>query len=111
VSDIYLGEFEQAVLWTVLRLRGKGYGATVLAELDERVDRRVTPGALYATIDRLQAKGMIDSRVADPEEGRGGRRKRYLTITAPGREALLRVRREWTALWDGLDDPAVSHEC
>ena len=99
----YLGELEQLVLWAVLRLGGNGYGATVLDEVNERVQRRVTPGALYATLDRLEVKGMVASRLADPEAGRGGRRKRYLTVTPQGQEALDRTRREWMRVWEGLD--------
>jgi PadR family transcriptional regulator PadR len=99
----YLGELEQLVLWAVLRLDGEGYGTTILEALNDRVDRRVTPGALYATLDRLESKGMISSRLADPEAGRGGRRKRYLTVTDAGRSVLERTRREWTSMWDGLE--------
>ncbi|HKJ03060.1 MAG TPA: helix-turn-helix transcriptional regulator, partial [Longimicrobiales bacterium] len=86
----YLGELEQLVLWVVLRLGGNGYGTTILEAINERADRRVTPGALYATLDRLEAKGMVGSRLADPEAGRGGRRKRYLTVTPEGAGALER---------------------
>jgi PadR family transcriptional regulator len=99
----YLGELEQMVLWAVLRLDGDGYGTTILQELTGRVDRRVTPGALYATLDRLEEKGMIQSRLADPEPGRGGRRKRYLTVTTDGQTALERTRQEWIRMWDGMD--------
>lgn len=110
MTDTYLGELEQAVLWTVLRLDGDGYGATILEDLDGRLHRRVTSGAVYATLDRLEEKGMILSRLADPDERRGGRRKRYMTVTDAGRQALARVRHEWTTLWDGLDEAAVAHE-
>jgi DNA-binding PadR family transcriptional regulator len=99
----YLGELEQMVLWAVLRLDSQGYGTTILEALTERADRRVTPGALYATLDRLEEKGMIQSRLADPEAGRGGRRKRYMTVTAHGQQALERTRAEWMRAWDGLE--------
>lgn len=99
----YLGELEQMVLWAVLRLGGDGYGTTILDEINGRVPRGVTPGALYATLDRLEAKGMVHSRLADPEAGRGGRRKRYLTVTAEGMAALERTRQEWMSMWEGLD--------
>jgi DNA-binding PadR family transcriptional regulator len=102
-SKTYLGELEQRVLWAVLRLDGEGYGTTILEALTKRSDRRVTPGAMYATLDRLEEKGMIQSRLADPEAGRGGRRKRYMTVTAEGRGALQRTREEWMRVWDGLD--------
>ena len=101
-TKTYLGELEQMVLWAVLRLDGQGYGTTILDALTERADRKVTPGALYATLDRLEEKGMIQSRLADPEKGRGGRRKRYMTVTAEGRAALEHARREWMRVWEGL---------
>jgi len=102
-DDTYLGELEQMVLWAVLHGGGDGYGATIHKDLAQRVDRRVTPGAVYATLDRLELKGMIVSRLADPDPRRGGRRKRYLTVTAEGRAALARTRAEWHRVWAGAE--------
>lgn len=109
-KQTYLGELEQMVLWAVLRLGGTGYGATVLKELSERVGRELSTGALYATIDRLEEKGMIGARLADPEPGRGGRRKRYLSVTEAGRAALERTRSQWMRVWDGIDGTLEAHE-
>jgi len=106
----YLGEFEQIVLWTVLRMGGDGYGATILEQLNQRIDRRASPGALYATLDRLEEKRMIVSRLADPEVGRGGRRKRYMTVTVAGRSELARLRTEWTYMWEGMDAALGANE-
>jgi len=103
-SDVYLGELEQMVLWAILRFDGEAYGTPVLEALEERADRAVTPGALYATIDRLEEKGVIESRLADPEPGRGGRRKRYLSVTPLGQEALRSARATWMRLWEGLEE-------
>ena len=105
----YLGELEQMVLWSVLRLDGKGYGASVLRELDSAVNRKLSTGALYSTLDRLEKKGMLQSEVADPEPGRGGRPKRLLTVTAEGREALARAKQEWMTVWAGVDPRVASH--
>ena len=102
-DQVYLGELEQMLLWTVLRLDGSAYGAVILCELSDRTGRAVSPGALYATLDRLEAKRMIASRLADPEPGRGGRPKRYVRVTAQGRAELERTRSEWVSLWDGFD--------
>lgn len=102
-DDIYLGELEQMVLWAILRYDGEAYGTPVMEELESRADRRVSPGALYATIDRLEEKGAIASRLADPEPGRGGRRKRYLSVTPAGLEALRTIRSTWIRLWEGLE--------
>lgn len=105
----YLGEFEQMVLWAVLRLGGDGYGAMILEELNRRVDREVSTGAFYSTLDRLEAKGMVRSRLEDPEPGRGGRRKRYMDITSDGAAALERTRGEWLRLWEGMDAALTHH--
>ena len=108
-ESTYLGEFEQMVLWTVLRLRGEGYGAVILEELNGRVERDVSTGAFYSTLDRLERKGMVRSRLEDPEPGRGGRRKRYMSVTADGAAALERTRSEWRRLWDGMDPVPSAH--
>lgn len=107
---VYLGELEQMVLWAVLRLDGDGYGATILQELNSRVDREVSTGALYATLDRLESKAMIRSRLDDADAGRGGRRRRYMTVTAEGRAALARVQHEWMRIWEGVDVVAGAHD-
>ena len=99
-EDIYLGELEQMLLWTVLRLDDSAYGTVILNELAERTGREVSPGALYATLDRLEAKGMIQSRLADPTPGRGGRPKRYVRVTANGSAQLERTRAAWESLWE-----------
>ena len=102
----YLGEFEQMVMWTVLRLGQGAYGARVIDELAERVGRKVSSGALYATLDRLEAKGMLSSRLDDADRARGGRRRRYLSVSAEGQRALSQSRARWTELWEGLEPEA-----
>lgn len=97
----YVGELEQMILWAVHHLDGKGYGARVIATLEERVGRRVTPGSLFTTVDRLEAKGLVTSSLADPDPVRGGRRKRYLAITDAGVEVLRNTRAAWIRLWEG----------
>ena len=98
-----LGDFEQKVLWTALRLGDEAYGALLIEELERRAGRRVSSGALYATLDRLEGKGLISSRLEDPAPRRGGRRRRYLALTPSGREALSRAREVWHHLWEGLE--------
>jgi PadR family transcriptional regulator, regulatory protein PadR len=105
----YLGEFEQMVMWAVLRMRGEGYGAMILEELGRRVDREVSTGAFYSTLDRLEEKGMVRSRLADPDPKRGGRRRRYMTVTPLGVAALERTREEWMRLWEGVDPALLRH--
>ncbi len=100
----HLGELEQMVLLAVLRLgNDDAYGSRVRDELQAKADRGVARGALYVTLDRLVEKGMLDTRVGDPIPGRGGRPRRYLTVTPAGITALRRSRQALTNLWDGLD--------
>ena len=71
--DTYLGEFEQLVLLAVLRLEDDAYGATIGRLIEESTDRRVSIGAIYTTLDRLQAKGYVRSRVGEPTGEQIGR--------------------------------------
>ena len=68
----FLGEFEHIVLLAVLRLGDDAYGASVRREIETRTGRALTVGALYRTLDRLELKGYVASRVGDPTPERGG---------------------------------------
>ena len=84
----HLGAFEQHVLAALLRLRGNAYGVTIRREIVERTGRDVAVGAIYATLDRLEAKGYVSSRLGEATRERGGRAKKYFEIEAPGERAL-----------------------
>ena len=56
-----LGEFEQVVLFAIVRLNGESYGAAIVQEIEDRTGRRVSPGALYTVLDRLETKGLVES--------------------------------------------------
>ena len=100
---LYLGEFEQLILLAILRLGDDAYGVTIRAELAARAERPVSPGALYTALQRLEAKGVITSRMGDPTPQRGGRAKRHVAVTAPGMRALRRSLQAYQRLLDGLD--------
>lgn len=99
----YLGEFEHIVLLAVLRLDEQAYGVTIRREIEARAKREVSIGAIYATLDRLEAKGYVRSRVGDPTPERGGRSKRFFRITAQGIFAVNRTHRALRSLTEGLD--------
>ena len=99
----YLGEFEQIVLLALLHLGKNAYGVTIWEEIEKRTGRAVMIGAVYATLDRLEAKRYISSRIGDPTPERGGRAKRFFKITAQGSEALERSRKILASMWAGLD--------
>jgi DNA-binding PadR family transcriptional regulator len=100
----YLGEFEQAVLLAVMRLGDEAYGLAIRKELQAQTGRTVSHGAAYITLDRLEAKELLSSRMADAEPDRGGRRKRFFSVTAAGMEALRLSRRALLNLWSGFED-------
>ncbi len=104
-----LGEFEQIVLLAILRVGENAYGVTVRAEIAACTDREPAPGALYTTLDRLEAKGLVTSRLGDPTPQRGGRAKRYFTVTAAGVRAVARAQRAYQRLLKGLKFPEVVH--
>jgi DNA-binding PadR family transcriptional regulator len=96
-----LGRFEEIVLLALVRLRENAYGVPIRREIAERTGRDVSFGAVYTTLDRLQRKGYVSSRMGDPTPERGGRAKRYFRIEAPGVRALNGAR-ETVASMGGL---------
>lgn len=102
-TDTYLGEFEQLVLLAVLRLRDEAYGMRVRRELLERARRDTAIGAVYATLDRLEGKGLLRSRAIAGEGAREGRVKRVFEVTIEGRRTLARVQDTLARMQDGLD--------
>lgn len=97
-----LGEFEQIVLLAILRLGEDAYGTSIRAEIHKCTGRAGTPGAMYTTLDRLEAKSMVTSRMGDPTPERGGRAKRYFTVTRSGEAAVARAQRAYQRLMHGL---------
>jgi DNA-binding PadR family transcriptional regulator len=100
--SVGLGEFEQIVLLAILRLGEDAYGVTIRSEIAARTDRDPSPGALYTTLDRLEDKCFVISRLGDPTPQRGGRAKRYFTVTKAGIAAVRRAQRAYQSLLDGL---------
>jgi PadR family transcriptional regulator PadR len=99
----YLGEFEHIVVLALLRLADQAYGVTVRREIEERTGREVSVGAIYATLDRLEAKGYIKSHLGDPTPERGGRSKRFFQVTGKGVAAVNRTHRALRSMTKGLD--------
>lgn len=98
----YLGEFEHIVMLAVLQLEENAYGVTVRQEIERRIDREVSTGAVYATLERLQHKGYVASTVGEPTPERGGRSKRYFRVLPKGITAVQRTQRALRAMAAGL---------
>ncbi len=102
-GKLYLGELEHIVMAAALRLDGEAYGARIIQEIEDATGTRVKSGSLYVTLDRLESKGYVASRVADPEPGRGGRPKRYMSVTPAGLRILKEARDVMLTMWQGLE--------
>jgi len=102
-SREYLGEFEQIVLLALLRLGENAYGVPIRQEIQLRTKRAVSVGALYSTLDRLEAKGYVASRFAEPTPERGGRSKRYFRVEPLGLKAIKRSQKVLAMMLEGID--------
>jgi PadR family transcriptional regulator, regulatory protein PadR len=99
-----IGAFEELVLLAVAGLAGAGYGVTVRAELEAETGEAISLGAVYATLERLERKGLVRSSVGPATAERGGRRKRVFRVSAAGSAALRSMQRIRTQL--GAPAPA-----
>ena len=103
MSQEYLGEFEQMVMLTIMRLGEQAYGLAIRAELESVAGRRPSSGALYTTLDRLEKKDLLSSSAGESSAERGGRPRRYVTLTPQGHTALAQSRNTLMALWEGIE--------
>ena len=99
----YLGEFEYAVLLAVLQLRDAAYAVPVRELIEDRTSRSVARGALYTALERLEAKGCLKSVSREPSPERGGRPRRYFTVTPVGMAALRATHAALRNLTTGLE--------
>lgn len=98
-----LGELERLILLAVLHCGDDAYGYTVQKQLAAKIERTLALGAIYTTLERLEKKGFVSSRIAGPSPGRGGRPKRLFTIRASGIRAINSAQDEWLKLAHGLE--------
>ena len=102
MTEIYLGELEQVVLLAVLRLGDEAYAVPILEQIEAQTGRTLSRGALYTALDRLETKGCLRSRLGESLPERGGRARRYFTVTAAAIRALKASRAALQRLWKGL---------
>lgn len=98
-----LGELELVILLGLMRSGEGAYGAAIREEIAAATGRDITPGAIYPTLDRLEAKGLVRSYMGDPTAERGGRAKRHFVLLKPGLEEVRRAWRQYSTLATGLE--------
>ena len=97
-----LGEFEEIVLLTIAVLHDDAYGVSIKNEMENRLGRSVSIGALQTALKRLEDKRFLNSSLGQPTQKRGGKRKRFYQITAIGIDALDEIRDIRTQLWSSI---------
>ncbi|MEM6629294.1 MAG: helix-turn-helix transcriptional regulator [Bacteroidota bacterium] len=102
MKEYPLGEFEEVVLLTVGILHGNAYGVSIKKEIQERLKRKVSVGALQTALRRLEKKGYLSSKKGESSPDRVGRPKLYFTLTALGHRALSHARDTRNQLWDAI---------
>ena len=103
MPPIYLGEFEYAVLLAVLHLDADAYAVPIRELIEQRTGRPVARGALYTGLDRLETKGCLRSSMGDATEERGGKAKRYYTVTPAGLKAIRATHEALSSMTRGLE--------
>ena len=103
-----IGEFEEIVMLTILILQEEAYGVSIKLEIENRLDRKVSLGAMRSALDRLEEKGMLQSRMGEVTAVRGGKRKRFFKVTNSGQIALRDVRDARQKLWNAIPDIAFN---
>ena len=106
MADV-LGTFGQAVLMAVMRLQADAYGRAILKEVQARLDRDVAPGAVHATLDRLEQKELLSSKLGSGTPVRAGRARRYYRLRPAGVRALNDARAAVDHIWRGVTWPLI----
>lgn len=111
IQDYYaplVGEFEQVVLLSLLRLGNGAWGAAIRRDIQQRIGRQLPVSVVYVTLQRMEKKGWVKSYVGDPTSERGGRRRRHYLIDTPGEHALGRSYRALRKMIEGLESTLES---
>ena len=103
MSVYHLGEFEEVVLLTVAILNGEAYGVAIIDEMEKRLDRKVSIGALQTVLRRLEKKGLLSSAFGEATKIRGGKRKRYFTVTQQGIKIINNTKDQRLSLWKAVE--------
>ena|SRR5205085_5980839 len=98
----FLGGFELLVLLALIRLGDEAYGVPISEVIEESSGKEVALGSVYITLERLENKGLVFSRLGEPTAERGGRAKTYFKVTAKGLREVRQAQRTLVSLWKGV---------
>src|SRR5688572_2113135 len=92
MKGTHLGEFEELVLLTIAALMDDAYSVAICDELEKHTGRAAKPGVVHADLDRLEEVGFVKSKSSAATNVRGGKRKRYSSVTSAGKSSLLEIK-------------------
>ena len=98
----HFSEWELMVLLALMRLGEDAYGVPICREIEAQTGREAAVGSVYATLERLEEKGFVDSELGKPTAARGGRAKKYFRITIHGVKEVRKTQRDFMNLWSCL---------
>ena len=104
-----MGEFEELILLIVAIMNGEAYGIGIIEELEKRTGRSAAIGAVQTVLKRMEDKGWVTSQFGEATKERGGKRKRYYTITAEGKKTLAENREKRNSLWAAVPKPVLNY--
>ena len=102
MSQKTLGEFEEVVLLIVAILNGDAYSVVIITEIENRLNRNVSLGAIQTVLKRLENKGLLKSEFGNATNERGGKRKRLYEVTAEGQKIIDQTRIQRNSLWEAI---------
>ena len=105
VTKRYLtGKFEEYVLLAIIKRNNNTTGKDILDELEKHLERNISIGALHTTLDRLIKKGLVESSKGEKTPVKGGRAKRYFSVSEGGKRALRQIKQEDDKMWSGIKE-------
>lgn len=108
IKGKYLGEFEELVLLAVGILANEAYGISVKGKIEEFTGRTVSMGALHAALNRLEEKEYVSSKLGEATKTRGGKRKRFYSVTTFGQQAVSDLMAKRQQLWEAIPKEAFA---
>ena len=99
-----LGEFEEIVLLTIAALMADAYSVNIVDEIESATGRKTKLGVVHAVLKRLEDKGLITSELGEPTKERGGRRKRFFTVSHAGKVSLMKAKEQRDRLWSNIPE-------
>lgn len=102
MSEKSIGELEEIVLLVVAIMDGDAYSVGIIKEIEERIGRKLSLGAIQTVLKRLEQKQLLSSEFGSTTNARGGKRKRLYEITTSGTELLFKIRAQRNSLWNDI---------